>query len=119
MTITLYLVSRDDIRDKLVDFVETYSDLNGHFAETDVTKGSLLTIYTDLDVNHLALELRIPIGKLHSITRSSRRKSPLRLTLFAIQYSETEPSEKTGRKFESEQKFTDGRKRKTGYLESR
>ena len=38
MTITLYLVSRDDIRDKLVDFIESYSDLNGHFAETDVTK---------------------------------------------------------------------------------
>ena len=46
MTITLYSLSRDDIRDKLVDFIETYSDLNGHFAETDVTKGSLLTIYT-------------------------------------------------------------------------
>ena len=56
MTITLYLVSRDDIREKLVDFIETYSDLNGHFAVKDVAKGSLLTIYTDLDVSHLALE---------------------------------------------------------------
>ena len=93
MTITLYLVSRDDIRDKLVDFIETYSDLNGHFAETDVTKGSLLTIYTDLDVSHLALELRIPVGKLHSITQSSRRMSPLRLTLFAFDNVDTEVTE--------------------------
>ena len=93
MTITLYLVSRDDIRDKLVDFIESYSDLNGHFAETDVTKGSLLTIYTDLDVSHLALELRIPVGKLHSVTQSSRRKSPLRLTLFAFDNVDTEVTE--------------------------
>ena len=77
----------------MVDFIETYSDLNGHFAVKDVAKGSLLTIYTDLNVNHLALELRIPIGKLHSITRSSRRKSPLRLTLFAFDNVDTEVTE--------------------------
>ena len=77
----------------MVDFIETYSDLNGHFAVKDVAKGSLLTIYTDLNVNHLALELRIPIGKLHSIARSSRRKSPLRLTLFAFDNVDTEVTE--------------------------
>ena len=52
-----------------------------------------MTIYTDLDVSHLALELRIPVGKLHSITQSSRRKSPLRLTLFAFDNVDTEVTE--------------------------
>ena len=38
-------------------FIDSYSDLNGHFLESEVNKGSLLTIYTDLKVNNLALEL--------------------------------------------------------------
>ena len=117
MTINLYLVSSEDIREKLLKFIAAYSDLNGHFSGTDVTKGSLLTIYTDLDPNHLALELRISVTKLHSINQSSRRKSPLRF-IQTVQSSETEPSEETGGKFKSEQESTDGGERKIGYLNS-
>ena len=93
MSINLYLVSSDDIREKLWEFIAAYSDLNGHFSGTDVTKGSLLTIYTDLDPNHLALELRIPVTKLHSINQSSRRKSSLRSTLFAFDNVDIEVTE--------------------------
>ena len=93
MSINLYLVSSNDIREKLWEFIAAYSDLNGHFSGKDVTKGSLLTIYTDLDPNHLALELRITVTKLHSINQSSRRKSPLRSTLFAFDNVDIEVTE--------------------------
>ena len=84
MSIRIYLISRDDIEHKLRDFIDSYSDLNGHFLESEVNKGSLLTIYTDLEVNNLALELQIAVAKLHKIEQSSRRKSPIKLTLFAF-----------------------------------
>ena len=62
MSIGLYLISKDDIKHKLRDFIENYSDLNGHFLESEVHKGSLLTVYTDLGIENLAFELQIPVG---------------------------------------------------------
>ena len=63
------------------------------YLESEVKKGSLLTIYTDSDINNLALELQISVAKLHKIDQSSRRKSPIKLTLFAFDDIELDVSE--------------------------
>ena len=79
MSIGIYIIEYSEIELKLRDFVDSYSDLNGHFLISEVNKGSLLTIYTDQNVNNLALELQVPVAKLHKIDQSSRRKSPIKL----------------------------------------
>ena len=93
MSIGIYIIEYSEIELKLRDFVDSYSDLNGHFLISEVNKGSLLTIYTDQNVNNLALELQVPVAKLHKIDQSSRRKSPIKLTLFAFDDIELEVSE--------------------------
>ena len=93
MSIRLYLISKDDIKHKLRDFIENYSDLNGHFLESEVNKDSLLTVHTDLGIENLAFELQIPVVKLNKIDQSSRRKSPIKLTLFSFDDVNLEVSE--------------------------
>lgn len=93
MSIRIYLISRDDIEHKLRDFIDSHSDLNGHFLESEVNNGSLLTIYTDLEENNLALKLQIAVAELHKIEQSSRRKSPIKLILFAFDNIDLEVAE--------------------------